>query len=125
IMPSFIGESNASASVQFGSLTNQTRGRSFGNGQRQVNLVGSVSILAGNHQIKIGGDYRRLSPKVLARSFGFTYNFTNLASVLDTTPGSTTRGTALVSVQALAPEGQFLFENVSAFAQDTWRIKPN
>lgn len=124
-MPSFIGESNASASVQFGSLTNQTRGRSFGNGQRQLNLVGSVSILAGNHQIKIGGDYRRLSPKVLARSFGFTYNFTNLASVLDTTPGSTTRGTALVSVQALAPEGQFLFENVSAFAQDTWRVKPN
>jgi hypothetical protein len=120
-LPSFVGESNSSVSVQFGSLINQTRGRSFGNGQRQLNLVGSTSIIAGNHQIKIGGDYRRLKPKVNARSFGFTYNFTSLSAAIE---NAATRGTALVSVQALAPAGQFTFENVSAFAQDTWRVTP-
>ena len=126
LLPGFVGEDNASASLQFAgaNFINQTRGRSFGNGQRQMNLVGSSTVLAGNHQIKFGADYRRLSPKVVARSYGFTYNFTSLDSVLDTTPGSTTRGTALVSVQALAPAGQFLFENFSAFAQDTWRASP-
>lgn len=126
LLPGFVGEDNASASLQFAgaNFINQTRGRSFGNGQRQMNLVGSSTVLAGNHQIKFGADYRRLSPKVVARSFGFTYNFTSLDSVLDTTPGSTTRGTALVSVQALAPAGQFLFENFSAFVQDTWRASP-
>lgn len=126
LLPGFVGEDNASASLQFAgaNFINQTRGRSFGNGQRQMNVVGSSTMLAGNHQIKFGADYRRLTPKVVARSFGFTYNFTSLDSVLDPTPGSTTRGTALVSVQALAPAGQFLFENVSAFAQDTWRVTP-
>lgn len=121
LMPNYIGEEAASASVQLGNLTNQTRGRSFGNGQRQWSTVGSATMLFGNHEIKVGGDYRRLTPRVLARSYGFTYNFTSLAQVLDTSANSTTLGTALVSVQALAPAGAFLFENVSAFAQDTWR----
>jgi hypothetical protein len=126
LLPAYVGEDNASASLQFAgaNFINQTRGRSFGNGQRQMNLVASSTLLIGNHQIKFGGDYRRLMPKVVARSFGFTYNFTSLDSVLDMTPGSTTRGTALVSVQALAPAGQFLFENVSAFVQGTWRVAP-
>ncbi len=127
LMPSFVGESNASASLQFAgaNFINQTRGRSFGNGQRQLNFMGSANAVVGSHQIKFGADYRRLMPKVVARSFGFTYNFTSLEAVLDPTPGSLTRGTALVSVQALAPEGQFLFENFSAFAQDTWRARKN
>ena len=124
LMPDYVGEENASVSLQFGSLTNQTRGRSFGNGQRQLNLVGSTTIIAGDHQVKLGADYRRLMPKVVARSYGFTYNFGSLASVLDASPNSTTVGTANVSVQALAPAGQFLFENYSAFAQDTWRLTP-
>jgi len=121
-LPSYASEEAASVSLQFGSLINQTRGRSFGNGQKQLNLVGSATLLAGNHQLKFGGDYRRLSPKVVARSFGFTYNFGSLAAVLDQAANSTSRGTALVSVQALAPAGQFLFENYSAFGQDTWRV---
>jgi outer membrane receptor protein involved in Fe transport len=35
-----------------------------------------------------------------------------------------TRGTVRVNVQALAPAGQFEFENYSAFEQDTWRATP-
>lgn len=121
LVPSFAENGNVSASVQFGNLINQTRGQSFGNGQRQLNLVGSATWLTGNHQIKIGGDYRRLRPKVLARSFGFTYNFGSLDEVIE---NPATRGTVRVSTQALAPAGQFTFENYSLFAQDTWRVTP-
>jgi hypothetical protein len=118
LIPSFAAEENASVSIQFGSLINQTRGRSFGNGQRQYNLVDSVSFLAGNHQLKFGTDYRRLKPAVNARSYGFTYNFGSLNEALE---AAATRGTVRVQVQALAPTGQFTFENFSAFGQDTWR----
>lgn len=121
LVPSFASEGNVSASVQFGNLINQTRGRSFGNGQRQLNLVGSATLLVGNHQIKIGGDYRRLRPKVNARSFGFTYNFGSLSDAIE---AAATRGTVRVQTQALAPVGEFTFENYSAFAQDTWRATP-
>jgi outer membrane receptor protein involved in Fe transport len=121
LLPSYVGESNASVSLQFGSLINQTRGRSFGNGQRQLNLVGSSTFLVGNHQLKFGSDYRRLRPKVNARSFGITYNFGSLNEAIE---ALATRGTVRVQVQALAPAGQFTFENYSAFAQDTWRVNP-
>lgn len=120
-LPSFVGEENASVSVQFGNLINQTRGRTFGNVQRQFNLVGSSTVLVGNHQLKFGADYRRLNPKVNARSFGFTYNFGSLDEVL---LAAATRGTVRVQVQALAPVGTFTFENFSVFAQDTWRANP-
>lgn len=121
LLPGYVGEENASVSVQFGSLINQTRGRSFGNGQRQLNLVGSATFLTGNHQIKFGADYRRLRPKVNARSFGITYNFGSLTEAIET---AATRGTVRAQVQALAPAGQFEFENFSLFAQDTWRATP-
>ena len=121
LVPAFASEGNVSASVQFGNLINQTRGRSFGNGQRQLNLVGSVTFLTGNHQIKVGGDYRRLRPRVNARSFGFTYNFGSLNEAIE---AAATRGTVRVQTQALAPVGEFTFENYSAFAQDTWRATP-
>lgn len=124
LIPGFVSGDNLSVSVFFGSLANLTRGRSFGNGQRQLNLVGSATVLTGDHQIKFGIDYRRLKPKVNARSYSFTYNFGTLAQVLDLAAGSTTRGTANVNVQALAPVGEFVFENYSAFAQDTWRVSP-
>ncbi len=119
LVPPFAAEGNVSVSVFFGNLINQTRGRSFGNGQRQLNLVGSATVLLGNHQVKFGGDFRHLRPKVNARSFGFTYNFGTLAQAIE---APATRGTVNVSVQALAPVGQFTFENYSAFAQDTWRV---
>ncbi len=124
LMPAYVGEGNASASVQLAgsNFINQTRGRSFGNGQQQTNLVGSLTYLIGKHELKIGGDYRRLAPRVLARSYGFTYNFTSLqAALID----PATRGQVRVSVQALAPAGAFKFENVSAFVQDTWRMNRN
>lgn len=121
LVPAFASVDNVSAGVQFGSLINQTRGRTFGNGQRQLNLVGSATLLVGNHQVKIGGDYRRLRPKVNARSFSFTYNFGSLNEVIE---NAATRGTVVVRTQALAPVGEFTFENYSAFVQDTWRATP-
>lgn len=119
LLPAYAAAENSSVGIQFGNLINQTRGRTFGNGQQQFNLVNSLTVLAGNHQIKVGVDYRRLNPTVNARSFSFTYNFGSLNEVIE---AAATRGTVRVNVQALAPVGEFKFENYSAFAQDTWRV---
>lgn len=85
LLPAYARTENASVTLIFGNLINQTRGRSFGNEQRATNIVDDFSFVAGNHQLKFGVDYRRM-------------------------------------VQALAPQGDFIFQNFSAYAQDTWRV---
>ena len=120
LLPDYITEENASAGVQFGDLMNQTRGRTWGNGQKQINFVGNLTYLAGNHQLKFGGDYRQLKPTVNARSFGYSYNFGLLDALLNENAPNTF-GMVRVSTQAFAPAGQFKFENYSLYGQDTWR----
>ena len=39
------------------------QGANAHNQQRQINIVDSVSILKGSHSLKLGVDYRRLSPR--------------------------------------------------------------
>lgn len=119
LMPNYVSSQNASASVFFGNLMNQTRGRTWGNGQRQANVVGTGTYITGNHQIKFGVDARHLKPNVEARSYGFTYNFGLIQNLLN--PASPSFGRASIQIQALAPAGQFTFLNYSAFAQDTWK----
>lgn len=120
LMPEYTSSQNASASVFFGNSMNQTRGRTWGNGQRQLNVVGTGTWLTGDHQIKFGIDYRRLKPKIEARSYGFTYNFGTLQNLLN--PAHASFGKASIQIQALSPAGQFEFLNYSAFAQDTWKV---
>ena len=114
LLPAYASTGNASVTLIFSNLINQTRGRSFGNGQRQINVVDDFSFVAGDHQLKFGVDYRRLKPAVNARSFGVTYNFGSVTNAITTSR-------ATVQVQALAPQGEFIFQNFSAYAQDTWR----
>ncbi|MBX3290075.1 MAG: TonB-dependent receptor [Acidobacteria bacterium] len=120
LLPDYITEENASAGVQFGDLMNQTRGRTWGNGQKQLNFVGNLTYIAGNHQLKFGGDYRRLKPNVNARSFGYSYNFGLLDALLNENAPATF-GMVRVNTQAFAPAGQFKFENYSLYGQDTWK----
>ncbi len=96
-----------------GNLSSFYVGKNVDNRQRQVNLVNSLSLTAGDHQMKFGVDYRQLSPVLGFREYSQFVNFdgaTGLAS------GRTTTG-QVESVDA-AP---LRFINFSAYAQDTWR----
>jgi Carboxypeptidase regulatory-like domain/TonB dependent receptor len=84
--------------------------------QRQINLVGSLSWQRGDHSLKFGGDYRRLSPLDSPAEYRQSPFF---SSVLDAVTGTTRNGHL-----GSATDVTLLFRNVSLYAQDTWRISP-
>jgi hypothetical protein len=83
------------------------------NENSQWNVVGSLSYVFGNHHVKTGLDYRRTSPLVEAAEERFTAQFQNVNQAL------TGVATALTIQQAFPFRGHF--DNVSMFAQDTWK----
>lgn len=123
LFPSFAPRENSSVSLVLNtgasgvSSANLTQGKTLGQRQRQYNLVHNLTVVAGRHELKFGGDYRRLRPLQDTRSVGISYNFNTLASRANGLPTS-------ISVQAFAPVTDFFVENFSAFAQDTWRVTP-
>lgn len=48
--------------ISGGSSSNLAQGAFQNDLQRQINVVNTLSIVAGSHQLKFGGDYRRLFP---------------------------------------------------------------
>lgn len=82
--------------------------------QRQFNLVDSVLVQKGAHSVKIGIDYRRLTPTYNPRSYLFLPVFLSVSSAAaaDLAEGIvfSARNTAL------------RLQNLGAFAQDSWRI---
>ncbi|HKN83764.1 MAG TPA: carboxypeptidase-like regulatory domain-containing protein, partial [Pyrinomonadaceae bacterium] len=58
-----------------GTATSFTLGQGATTIQRQFNIVNGLSILAGNHQFKFGGDYRRIFPIVNNLAYQEILNF--------------------------------------------------
>lgn len=81
LFPSFAPPENASVSIILGtqgsniSSANLTQGKTIGTKQRQINIVNNLTWIVGNHELKFGVDYRRLTPKVDSRALGITYTF--------------------------------------------------
>ncbi len=91
-----------------------TVGRGAHNEQRQFNVVDNVSVQSGSHAIKVGIDFRRLSP-----SFGIA-EYTQQPQFLGV-PQAKTGNTRFTAVR-VNPNATFLFRNLGLYAQDSWRI---
>jgi hypothetical protein len=104
-----------------GTNTSLMVGKNVDNLQRQINLVDSLTLIRGPHQLKFGVDYRRLSP--VYNSLGYSQSV-----LYEGVPGSPPLGTALsglaLRVQVFAGAGSRfpIFNNFSAYAQDTNRM---
>jgi hypothetical protein len=81
---------------------------------RQVNIVDTLSFVHGEHQLKLGADYRRLTPSLVPRQYGIN------ADSFDTTLWTNGEFDA-IKVQAFEAQ-EFAFNSVSLFAQDTWKV---
>lgn len=82
--------------------------------QRQYNVVNTLSLTKGSHALKFGVDYRRIAPVSDGGSYKRQFIFPSIPSlVVGTAP----------SVVVFAPDVVLrpLYDNFSAFAQDTWR----
>jgi hypothetical protein len=85
--------------------------------QRQINVVDGISLQKGPHSLKIGADFRRLSP--LSAPFAYQQE-----ALFFTVPSATT-GNVFNGVVASSLGTTFLFRNLALYLQDTWRIVPH
>lgn len=94
-------------------------GNDVDNRQRQINLVNNLAGAAGNHALKFGVDYRRLSPFFglkgdAASQYRPTYNFNGLTGLLTSRVNA-----AFINVKDAVALN---FDQLSLFAQDTWKV---
>ena len=85
----------------------------FSSKSRQINGVDNISYEYGHHQIKVGADYRYVSPIISPQAFSVTQEFLNLDTFYAQLPY--VYGVIYEEGYALA------FKSFSAYAQDTWK----
>ena len=96
-----------------GSVPELRVGRTTASEQRQFNLVDTVSHVAGDHQLKFGIDFRRMTPTFRISNYFQQAFFTDVSELL-------TGNIATVGLLA-SRDAEPQFINFSAFGQDTWR----
>jgi len=84
--------------------------------QRQWNLTDTASLAIGRHQLKVGIDYRRLSPRAVPYNPYVEFLYLGESQVL--------ANSALVAFGTNTAPAYPLYKNFSAFVQDEWRITP-
>ena len=103
------------AFVIFG-LSSWSVGKNGDNLQRQFNIVDNFSLQKGQHSLKFGMDYRRLSPDFSPFAYQLAPVFLDVQSAIAGNP-------FLVLLESNKGTN-VLFRNLGLFAQDTWRAAP-
>ncbi len=89
-------------------------GDSTDSSQRQFNVVDNLSITKGKHRIKVGIDWRKLSPVFGPFAYYQRIQFNTQNAVLNGNPDFLSRN-AQVRVRAI-------YDNLSLYAADTWKV---
>jgi len=89
------------------------QGHVFRNIQKQINLVDGLSVQRGTHSLKVGVDYRRLSPETNPQQYVQLAGFLNVSSA--------ETGSVLFRFLRSGRDANLLFQNLGAYGQDTWR----
>ena len=93
------------------------QGPSGNNVQRQINIVDSLPVQKGRHNLKFGVDFRRISPDLGVAAYQQSPFFLDVPSASSGNPffGDILSGRG----------GTFHFHNLGVFAQDSWRVTPS
>lgn len=91
-------------------------GKWTGNSQHQYNVVDSLSVQRGTHSLKLGVDYRRLSPNYSPTGYQSDVLFSALQDF--------EQGSSESTILNHEVGATFLYHNLSLFVQDAWRINP-
>lgn len=116
LFPSGFDLNNASLFLDIFSLTHGAYeiGKAAQNAQRQFNIVDTLEQQIGSHSIKFGVDYRRLLPHYGPGTYSQGVFFTDVPSA--------EAGNASFALFGNQIPVSFEFQNLGAYAQDTWRI---
>lgn len=102
-------------SIDSGNNSALALGQNARNLQRQFNVVDTASLQVGTHLLKIGFDFRRLTPQESLASYEQNVFF---GSAADAAAGMPTDG---AEVLAFANPVNAIYDNYSVFAQDAWK----
>ena len=89
------------------------------NDQAQYNIVDSYTRSLGAHQLKMGGDFRRIEGTIQRKPYSESVSFNGLTGY---TTSLLTGVATNVQVATHTPEVYPTYSNISAYAQDTWRM---
>ncbi|HKY28335.1 MAG TPA: TonB-dependent receptor [Pyrinomonadaceae bacterium] len=117
LFPSFATRDDAQIQFILRGTTNSNFrvGTVADNVQRQFNLVDNLAVVFGRHQLKLGVDYRRLTPIFDSANYAQTLQFAGIAGALSSTARSVD---ILGTMGPLVP----VFTNLSIYSQDTWKL---
>lgn len=116
LFPAGYDVNNASLFLDIISLTHGAYeiGIAAENAQRQFNVVDTLELQIGSHSIKVGVDYRRLRPRFEPVTYSQGVFFNDVPSA--------EAGNASFALFGTQVPVSFRFENLGAYAQDTWRL---
>ncbi|HEY5883496.1 MAG TPA: TonB-dependent receptor [Pyrinomonadaceae bacterium] len=117
---------NSDSGFQFliagGTNTSLVVGKNVDNLQRQMNLVDNLTLIRDSHQLKFGFDYRRLTPVYNSLGYNQSVVYDGI-SAAPGIPGTVLSGFAKTVLVFAGAGPRFpVFNNFSAYAQDTWRL---
>ena len=82
----------------------------------RVQVLDTISLFAGNHQLKAGFDFNWIKSRdALPLHFGGRYIFASTAAVVAGTPAASIQGYG-------NPDANYEYQDVSLFLQDEWRV---
>jgi hypothetical protein len=87
--------------------------------QNQINLTDTHNWTLGNHNIKVGMDWRTITTTLLSENPAEEIGFFNESQVLQNSTGF-----AFVSTAGLTSDNKPVYGNFSSFLQDEWRVTP-
>ena len=118
LFPAGVTSSNGEFRLNVAGLSGYSYADQSRNEQRQLNLVDSVTVVAGTHQYKAGVDFRLVSPSLINKFYSQNVTFRGLSG----DAGALLSGAATTSiVSASVPLVEPLLLNNSVFLQDTFR----
>jgi Ca-activated chloride channel homolog len=97
--------------------TQLASGTAVTSSQRQLNLLGSASMVSGVHAFKFGADYRRIFPIIGLRQQEQSLVFDGVTQALT---GNVARLSFFTRPESQRP----VFNDASIYGQDEWRVTP-
>lgn len=118
LFPSFASSADSTFTFRLfgGTSVGITTGRGLKSLQRQLNLVNSLAIVSGSHELKFGVDFRRLSPSIGLRVYSQSVNF------LTGVNGALSGRASSVNIQSQIGPVLPIYLNFSFYGQDNWKI---
>jgi hypothetical protein len=118
--PTGFSSANSNFILVVGGAGEFVQGKQGTNEQRQINLVDNLSVTEGNHQLKLGMDYRWLAPFSSPAAYRQFAQFSGVTAA----PGGALSGTALFAQSTTFQTNALLSQNFSLYGQDTWHVTP-